>query len=138
MFFIQTIKKLHEAKIASRAADQFIKDMLYCGELVYRQLTDLENYGVDLKKHLKEFEVSEVNEKAVGQFDKQYVFTISFKLTDCVKIKVTRFSNGDLAKRLGRKDHMFCSLTIYILSYTREKNFFRFFRSCTIKPPEER
>lgn len=114
MFFIQTIKNYFEAKKASRAADKFVEDMLYCGEVVYKQISDLENYGVDLKKHLNDFQVSEVKEHGYLPIDKQWTFDISFRPTDRIKIKIKRFSNNDLAKRLGYKDTTFHSLTVYV------------------------
>ncbi len=114
MFFIQTIKNYFEAKKASRAADKFVEDMLYCGEVVYKQISDLENYGVDLKKHLQGFEVSEVKEYGYLPIDKRWTFDISFRPTDRIKIKINRFSNSDLAKRLGYKDTTFHALTVYV------------------------
>lgn len=114
MFFIQTIKDIVAAKKASREADKFIEDMLYCGEVVYNQIRDLENYGVDLKKHLREFDVSEVKEHGYGPLDKKWIFSVSFKPTERVKIIVKRFSNHDLAKRLGYEDYMFSSLSVYV------------------------
>ena len=85
MFFIQTIKNYFEAKKASRATDKFVKDMLYCGEVVYKQISDLENYGVDLKTHLNDFQVSEVKEYGYLPIDKQWTFDISFRPTDRIK-----------------------------------------------------